>query len=425
MRFSNIIISITIVTAFLITGFSWVPSLLDINGMNSDQTILGNKTPELTGNVTIGLLLPLSGDLSSHGNENLIAAKLAEDDFNTYLKEMDEPWQLKLQLKNSATSPILANEEINFFYKHNVTTIIGLESSENISYVLDNNSNKDKMLFLSCCSSAPGLAISNDNVFRMVPDDRNQGSALAKLLEEQGIKVIIPIWRDDIWGNGLQKEILESFNKTGKVDGGFIYYPNSINSVNLTHLNNTVANYAAEYKEEEIGVLFLGFGEISYLMESMMALDNSMLDKICWFGPGAITKDRQLEKSDFAKTINLTTVQISPAKNLKYEYVKNFTTVALGADPNSFVYPSYDVVWVLGEAFLQSGSSDVSEIKNNLNYALESPRYSSAIDKNSFNNYGDPNQANYTIWKFDGEWNELGEYFTFNDTIKFHKDVAG
>ena len=67
----------------------------------------------------------------------------------------------------------------------------------------------NKILLISYSSTSPLLSIKGDNLFRLVPDDTYQGKILAEKMNSDGIKVIVPIWRGDIYGNELYKSHFE------------------------------------------------------------------------------------------------------------------------------------------------------------------------------------------------------------------------
>ena len=56
---------------------------------------------------------------------------------------------------------------------------------------------ENDMLVVSCCSTSPRLSIAGDSVYRFVPDDENQGAAVAKLLVSDGIRGLVTTWRGD------------------------------------------------------------------------------------------------------------------------------------------------------------------------------------------------------------------------------------
>ena len=174
------------------------------------------ETTGLTGEVTIGLILPLTGDLATHGIENHEGSKFGVVEFNKHLEEIGEPWHLKMVSEDSATSPVIALEKLTSLNAKGIGIVVGPETSSNIRNI-KGYSDSNNMLLISCCSSAPALAIPNDSVFRLVPDDRNQGTALSKLIQHEGIEVLVPVWRADTWGDGLSKASTGSFVDRGGI----------------------------------------------------------------------------------------------------------------------------------------------------------------------------------------------------------------
>ena len=172
------------------------------------------KTSSLEGEIAIGLLLPVTGDLSSHGEENKVGSLLGVADFNTYLEEQGESWSLKVISEDTATGPVIALEKAQALKARGVDIVIGPEASSNVRSVMG-YANANNMLLLSCCSTAPAHAIADDNVFRLVPDDTKQGVAIGKLLQEDDIEHIVPVWRGDTWGDGLSAETIKSFTERG------------------------------------------------------------------------------------------------------------------------------------------------------------------------------------------------------------------
>ena len=45
----------------------------------------------------------------------------------------------------------------------------------------------------------------------MSPEDSALGVAVSKLMREEGIEVVVPVWREDAWGVGLEGAARESF----------------------------------------------------------------------------------------------------------------------------------------------------------------------------------------------------------------------
>ncbi len=373
----------------------------------------------LSGEVKIGLILPLSGDLATHGEENWEGSKLGVVDFNKHLEEIGMPWYLKMISEDSATSPVIAIEKLTALNPKAIGIVVGPETSSNIRNI-KGYSDSNNMLLVSCCSSAPALAIPNDSVFRLVPDDTNQGTALAKLIQHEGIEVLVPVWRGDTWGDGLSDATTGSFvERGGTIDEGVRYNPESPEfSASTSLLAEKVRGYVEEYGADKVAVLFLGFAEI--LLFTQSASEHDVLDDVRWFGPGANTKEHKLIDDpiglEFSTNVQFTTVQVAASKNPIYERVQTHLTETLGRTPNTFVHSSYDAVWIIGLAMLETQSTDVSTIKAKIPEIAEN--YSGAIGPTKLNEAGDLAQADYEVWGIrDGEWTLLGKYTQSDDSI--------
>ena len=419
------IIGIGIVIIIIVIGLGYVIGGSDTEVSEStDSTV--QEISELSGVVNIGLILPLSGDLATHGLENLEGSKLGVVKFNKHLEEIGAPWTLKMTSEDSATNPVIALEKLTSLNAKGIKMIVGPETSSNIRN-MKGYSDSNNMLLVSCCSSAPSLAIPNDSVYRLVPDDSNQGTALSKLIQHEGIEVLVPVWRGDTWGDGLSAATTSSFvQRGGIIDEGVRYNPESPEfSASTSLLAEKVQGYVDEYGKDKVGVLFLGFAEILQFVQS--ADQHEILDDVRWFGPGANTKEHKLIDDpiglEFSTNVQFTTVQFAASKitdtgavNPIYEKVQDHLTETLGTAPNSFVLSSYDAVWIIGLSILETQSTDVTTIKSVISDIAEN--YSGAIGPTILNEAGDLAQANYEVWGIrGGEWALLGQYTQSTDSI--------
>ncbi len=96
--------------------------------------------------------------------------------------------------------------------------------------------------------------------------------------------------------------------------------------------------------------------------------------------------------------------------------MQTYLTETLGTEPNTFVHSSYDAVWIIGLAMLETQSTDVSTIKAKIPEIAE--KYSGAIGPTKLNEAGDLAQADYEIWGIrNAEWVLLGKYTQSDDSI--------
>jgi branched-chain amino acid transport system substrate-binding protein len=129
-----------------------------------------------------------------------------------------------------------------------VDIVIGPATSAELQSIGD-YANKNGIILISQSSSAPSEAIrskvrqynvSANNIFRLVPDDTHQAQAISQRMCNDGLRVVIPFWRTDVYGNGLVNATTTYFQRLGgRVIDGIGYTPHtgdfssSLNRINF------------------------------------------------------------------------------------------------------------------------------------------------------------------------------------------------
>ena len=396
--------------------------------VNVDQTnnesIDNPNITTLQGEIRVGVILPLTGDLSTHGNENLAGIRLGVEDFNQSLKENGDDWYIKLVIEDSATNPVVALEKLQSINAKNIDIVMGVETSSNIRNMKGYADSND-MLLVSCCSSAPSLAVPNDSVYRLVPDDSNQGAAISALLNESGIKMMIPLYRGDTWGDGLKDATVNSFTSSGGISHeGIRYNPETAEfSASTSLLAQQVRDAIEIHGKDNVAIVILSFSEALQIMQSSAAHD--VLDDVRWFGPGALTKEHKLVNDpiglEFTTAVDFTTVQFAASQGPAYQRVQDTLIERLGVVPNSFVHASYDVAFTVGLAILDTQSSDATDVKKVYSEIVD--KYNGATGDIKLNAAGDLASADYEVWGVrDAHWISLGKYEAASDKITIFSD---
>ena len=150
----------------------------------------------------IGAIMPFTGSLSSMGKSIKVALDKAENDVNHYFQEMNSSYRFNILMADSKTSPQDSLVAIKKLHEKGANIILGPATSTAVSAVKD-YADANNIILVSYASTSPLLSIKGDNLFRLVPDDTNQGKIIAEKMIKDGIKVIVPFWRDDIYGNEL------------------------------------------------------------------------------------------------------------------------------------------------------------------------------------------------------------------------------
>ena len=373
---------------------------------------------ELSGEISIGAIAPLSGDWSTNGIQNNVANKVAIDDFNAYLEEKGASWSLVLVTEDSQTVPTVSLEKIQAFNAKNIKHVIGPQTSgslQNIKGYVDSNN----MLIISCCSTSPLLAIPDDSVFRLVPDDSNQAIAISKLLDETGIEVVVPVWRNDAWGMGLHDALVGSFS--GTVSDGISYNPEGSEfSVEASLLADIVRGHIDTHGADKVGVVYIGFAEAVPFFQSSAAHD--ALNNVRWFGSDGSAKDSAFindpDALQFSTNTEFTAVVVASGQNELSQRVETAVEAEIGVIPTAYASASYDAIWLLGLSMERTQSTDVDVLTAIIPEIAD--EHMGALGSLTLNSVGDLAQANYEMWTVaDSNWQYAGVYDATADSIEF------
>src|SRR5262249_60898606 len=128
------------------------------------------------------------------------------------------------------------------------------------------------------------LAIPDDNIFRFCPNDRREAEALVALLQHDGIRAIVPLWRNDAGNNGLHDSVQTRFQALGgTVASGFRYEPTT---TNFSVATNAVASQITSLitsgiSPSAVAVYLAAFDEAVDVFHSAEA--NTTLSNTAWY----------------------------------------------------------------------------------------------------------------------------------------------
>ena len=166
--------------------------------------------------VTLCALLPLTGAWSSVGESEDAAVKIAIKDVNQYFSKSNSNIRIGLMVEDTRTDPATSLEKLHDLAAKGVRIVIGPATSAELKDLQDYADEKG-ILLISPSSTAPSLALAGNNVFRFVPDDTHQAQAISREMWQDGVRVVVPMWRTDIYGNELVSAVKEEFGKLGGI----------------------------------------------------------------------------------------------------------------------------------------------------------------------------------------------------------------
>jgi ABC-type branched-subunit amino acid transport system substrate-binding protein len=313
----------------------------------------------------VGAIVPQSGSLSSIGKPVLASLEKAENDVNGYFESHNISSRVKLLVSDSKTSPEESLAAIKRLYSSGARVVVGPATSTAVSAVLD-FANENNITLLSYASTSPKLSIAGDNLFRLVPDDKSQGKVIAKKMMEDGIKVVVPFWRSDIYGNELANATKHYFEKLGgRVEEGVSYKPHtgkfatSLHRINfimwnqeLKKMNTMVSDAITKYGKESVGVYVISYDEITPILIQAQLFDN--LGKVRWYGSDSVAENHHLTKNIDSADFAIQTGFINPLFSVEndnqtaHEIENDSGGDGVGAHDSSMTYAAteYDSFWI-------------------------------------------------------------------------------
>ena len=328
----------------------------------------------------VGAILPFTGSLSSIGKSVKIALENAENDVNKHFEEMNSSSHFRLLMADSKTSPEESLVAIKKLHENGAKIIVGPATSTAVS-AAKGYADANNIILISYSSTSPLLSIKGDNLFRLVPDDTYQGKIIAQRMINDGIKVIVPFWRSDIYGNELYNSTKSNFEKLGgKVEEGINYHPytgkfaTSLHRINfimwnqdLEKLSGIVSDAVRKYGVHSVGVYIISYDEITPIL--IQAPLYGMLEKVRWYGSDSIAQNHHITKNVdsamFAMKTNFTNPLYSISDETEESHALEKELENKLHEVGSITYPAiaYDSYWVAALS-LDKNSTIISDKEN-------------------------------------------------------------
>jgi len=366
----------------------------------------GNRIDESP--MKLGVLLPLTGDQESIGNEYLKGIKVAVEDLK------NDGLDITLIIKDTKSETGTAIDEfLNLIYEH-VYTIIGPSSA--------NDAEKIALYAETFGINLISLANTNDldkyedHVFKYVPTEPSVASAINNMIDKiEGAKEtknngkICILYSKDAFGYSMVELLTNAIeeDKTNKLQTQSFLIPENINDEQS--INNLIDNVAAA------SPLYICVFTTS--PETYIAIENAADKKISkdvyWIGTDYI-----LEKSVAEKLKNrYKTFVLSLTRTMTDDYRKKYTEM-FGNEPEDYSISavSYDAVITLGKVIKSYGTNP-----NHISEGLKNIRRIGLTGVTKFNEKGNRCLGFSPYVLVDGNWEqqtwkELSDFNSFWET---------
>ena len=290
----------------------------------------------------------------------------AFEDVNAYFSDTNSSIRFDLVIQDTESDPATSLEKLKLLAKNNIRIVIGPATSAEVEAIKD-YADKNDIIVMSHSSTAPSLAIEGDNIFRFVPDDLYQAKAIAREMWSQGIRMVIPFWRDDIYGHELMQAVRANFQKLGgefdKYSDKTGYAPRtgelaaSLHRINFVMWDNAlkllekrVENALSRYHPDKIGVYMVSLDEVTPIF--IQAYNHPVLSKVKWYGSDGTALNEKLIRNRESALLAVNTSFSSPIYSLQngnYEKLSELLGEIrshVHVTPSPYSAVAYDAFWV-------------------------------------------------------------------------------
>ncbi|MFP5334201.1 MAG: ABC transporter substrate-binding protein [Actinomycetes bacterium] len=312
--------------------------------------------PEASGDgtLTIGTLLPQTGNLAFLGPPEFAGVQLAVNEINE-AGGYNGTDVVKIDADSGDTTTDIASQSVDRLLSQNVDAIIGAASS-GVSFTVIDRITGAGVVHFSPANTSPDFSTYEDKglYFRTAPSDVLQGRVMGELLIEDGYLDVGIMALDDPYGTGLAENIQISVEDGGgSVVESIIYNPQAAN------FSAEVGQMAAASPE---AIVLVGFDETKKIVPELIAQGIGPQDVPLYFVDG--------NTADYSKDFEPGTLTGVKGTQPGAEVSDDFKNRLLEVDPSLTVFnygpESYDAVILTALAAVAAGDDSGESIASQL-----------------------------------------------------------
>lgn len=362
--------------------------------------------------IRIGGLFATTGGGATLGNASVAALDLAASDINAEMVALRLPYRVETDSQDTGQVPATALTRLTSMDANGDGYVIGPQTSAEALNILD-FADAHNIILISQGSTASSLALPGDNLFRLAPNDKLEGAAIAALMRADGIDTLFGLYRNDTGNFGLFDSTQKVFTASG---GTFVAGTSYVSSADFAAVVKFIGDQVRATKSAKpsakMALYVAGFEEVAGLMDA--ARLDADLASVRWYGGDGVVQSQAIladaNAATFASATQFTApnVGLDDATKDVWKPVSDAIQARIGYAPDAYSLSVYDAAWVIALSFIEShGSSDLrreSFVRNVQHYwGLTG---STALDAN-----GDRKNGNFDFWTVQsGQWVRTAQY---------------
>ncbi len=378
--------------------------------------------------VKLGAILDLTGIYSEEGLAGKTSMEIAIADLNQMYLLAGSATRFSITFRDAGMDTVKALSAASEMYGQGIRLLVGGPNTSSELKAMLPYLNANKMLVLNCFATSPALAVPDDYIFRVIPDDNVQGRATAKMMQTDGIKALIPIWRNDAYGNGLYQSTKDQFTALGgTVYDGVAYSTGSVSySEVITAAAAQVAEAIAAYGASRVAVMLISYQDVADFFKAASPINE--MSTVNWYGCDANTKKTAVtldaEAAAFAQEVRflapIMAIGTASSRPATASEIASRIMSVTGSDPDDMALSAYDAVMIYGQCYNLVRQYDATLFKSVLPSICASYNYLGISRR--MNGAGDLATSNYVFWTVNQipggwGWNSYSTYFADGDYI--------
>lgn len=330
----------------------------------------GQVRAQKTGSLLFGALLPLTGPQAERGKTSKIALELAQNDINAYLATSGAFGRFTIEMEDTGGNPAQALAKLKSLAAHGVKVVLGPFSDDEAEACL-HYAEKHNLLLVSQASSGPFLAKNGDNLFRLSPSDTYQAEAVTSLMHQEGVTVVVPLWRGDRYGDDMVVHVKARFRQLGGQALPGVRF--AADRKDFTPIINNLLRQIAQARpaapKGKIAVYFAGGAEIVPVLKT--AAKHPELARLPWYGcDGTAMYDpiaKDPESAKFAMQTRLASPRFGEGGANVYALTEKRIQDRTDSFPDTESLAAYDAAWAaFFTAQAVGGATDFARFKQML-----------------------------------------------------------
>jgi branched-chain amino acid transport system substrate-binding protein len=309
--------------------------------------------------ITMGVLVDLSGPLTTYGRDISNSLTIAAEDINNYFVEEGLDYEVTLYVEDTKVDPKVALDKVMALHGKGVELMVGPMGSGEVKNVLGYVT-ANKIIVISPSSTAApemiGITKPDEKKYalRFVALDSFQTKAIAKEISELEIKAVCIAYIGNAWGKGLKDYGISELEKYRIEVADPVEYPDpppADFSPYIATIERQLNEFNEHYDWNEIAVVTFSYEE-AYTMLSQVEEGSSMLNVI-WVGcDGNVHSEKISEICDKANKVKYYST-IFESKGEAFDKLNETMIERFERAPHQYGMNAYDAAWVLALAYTE------------------------------------------------------------------------